>query len=128
MELVLDTCALVWAAAAPESLSGTARRLLGDAGNDFLVSSISIWEVALKVRKRKIDLGFPVQELVRRLRSQENVALLPVDVRTWLRNVELPWEHSDPADRTIVAIAELRGVPIVTCDERIASYYDNVIW
>lgn len=128
MEVVLDTCAVIWAASQPEALSVTARRILADADNQFLISSISIWEIALKTRKGTVDVGVPLPQLVRQLRRRANVEILPVDAETWLRNVALPWEHRDPADRTIVASAEMRGAPILTCDDRIAAYYPHVIW
>jgi PIN domain nuclease of toxin-antitoxin system len=128
MEIVLDTCALIWATSQPEALSATARGILEDAEHQFLISSISIWEIALKTKRGTIDMGVPLPRLVRELCRRANVAILPVDAETWLRNVALPWEHRDPADRTIVASAELRNAPILTCDDRIASYYPHVIW
>jgi PIN domain nuclease of toxin-antitoxin system len=128
MEVVLDTCAVVWAAVQPEQLSPRARAVVDNPGNDFVISTISVWEVALKVHKKTLDLGFPVAELVRRLRRRENVELVPVDAETWLRSAELPWAHRDPADRAIVALADLRKVPIVTGDTHISVYYHNVIW
>lgn len=55
MEVVLDTCAVVWSVAKPTRLSEDARKVIGDAGNDFVISSISIWEIALKVKRGTID-------------------------------------------------------------------------
>ncbi len=38
------------------------------------------------------------------------------------------WEHRDPADRTIVATAVLKDLPIVTKDDIIGRFYPKVIW
>ena len=128
MEIVLDTCALVWAASSPGQLSERARAVLSDPANDFVISAVSLWEIAVKVRRGSIDLGFPVVELAQRLNRQANVSILAVDVETWLANVDLPWDHRDPADRTIVAVAQARSAPLVTCDKRIAAFYAKTLW
>ena len=64
----------------------------------------------------------PMQEYVDRLQRIERLEILAVDVQTWLDNLELPWEHRDPADRTIVALATLLGCPLVTSDKLIAGF------
>jgi len=63
-----------------------------------------------------------------RLKRVEGLRILPVDDRTWLRNVELDWSHRDPADRTIVATAMLDSSPLVTSDATIRSFYQRAIW
>jgi hypothetical protein len=40
------------------------------------------------------------------LQSLEGVETSAVDVQTWLENLELPWDHPDRADRTIVALVK----------------------
>jgi len=95
--------------------------------NGFVVSSISLWEIALKVKRGKLALGIPVQGYVDRLSQLENVEIHDVTPRVWLRNVALDWAHRDPADRTIVATAELEGLTIVTRDERILRYYAHTV-
>ena len=128
MLALLDTCALVWAARQPDSLGAEARRIVEDVSNDLLVSSISLWEIAIKVKKGKLDLGLSVRDFLARLRKLENLELVPVTADIWLRNVELDWEHRDPADRTIVATAELRDAPIVTKDDRLRAFYPRTLW
>lgn len=45
-----------------------------------------------------------------------------MDTATWLKSLELEWEHRDPADRVIVATALLRGTPLVTADDQIQRF------
>ncbi|WP_255377593.1 hypothetical protein [Planktothrix sp. PCC 11201] len=40
----------------------------------------------------------------------------------------LEWEHRDPADRVVVAIAQRNQADIITADQKIASFYSSVIW
>jgi PIN domain nuclease of toxin-antitoxin system len=89
-------------------------------------SSISIWELGIKVKRGKLALPIPMEEMVRRLEQGGIVELLPVDTAIWLRSLSLAWEHSDPADRVIVATALSRGVPLLTKDETIRAF-DGVV-
>jgi PIN domain nuclease of toxin-antitoxin system len=38
------------------------------------------------------------------------------------------WEHRDPADRVVVAVAKRNQAAIITADRKIASFYSLVIW
>jgi PIN domain nuclease of toxin-antitoxin system len=48
-----------------------------------------------------------------------------VDDKSCLDNVDLPWEHRDPVDRTIVALATRFDCLVVTSDRVIADYYSG---
>ena len=127
--VLLDTSALLYWTLRPETLPERARRALAEAaGDEVLVSAISLWEVGLKVRRGTLDLGVTFDAYVDRLRRVDRLTIVPVDARVWLRVVELPWEHRDPADRVIVATAEVLDVPVVTEDEAMRRYTPRAIW
>lgn len=121
--IVLDTHALLWWALDPDRLSVVARdRLREMEKSGGFASSISIWELGVKVRNGRLDMGISVEELARRLERGGVVELVPVDTTVWLKSLALEWAHRDPADRVIVATALLRGVPLLTKDDAIRSY------
>ncbi len=125
--IVLDTSTLVYWTLDPERLSPIARRVI-EASPDILISAISIWEIGIKVQKGKLGLPLSIREFASRLSQVQGVRLVPVSVEIWLLNLELPWEHRDPADRTIVATAQYFGCPLVTSDERILAFYERAMW
>ncbi len=127
--LVLDTSALLFWTLAPERLSVRARGAI-EAAAPFgrLASAISLWEIGLKVRRNQLSLGVSFAEYVQRLQLVDGLVLAPVDVRIWLRTLELDWAHRDPADRVIVATAELQSLPLVTSDVEMGRYYADVVW
>ena len=53
MRYLLDTNALLWFLAGDAKLSGRARVLIEDPNNEKLLSIVSLWEIAIKVRLEK---------------------------------------------------------------------------
>jgi PIN domain nuclease of toxin-antitoxin system len=127
--LVLDTSALLRFTLDAATLSSKAQRAITEAlaTNACYLSSISLWEIALKVRQEKLRIGLTVDEFARRVEQIAGLTVLPVDATTWLRNVQLDWAHRDPADRTIVATAMLRKASIATTDRTIAAFFSDTI-
>jgi PIN domain nuclease of toxin-antitoxin system len=121
--ILLDTHALLWWALDPARLSARATELLSQMERGGgLASSISIWELGVKIQRGKLELGITIDEFARRVQLTGVVELVPVDTRTWLRSVGLDWDHRDPADRVIVATALLANVPVLTKDEVIHAF------
>ncbi len=52
MIYLLDTQLLLWSAFKPRLLPSAAHAVLSDASNDFMFSTTSIWEIAIKAAKR----------------------------------------------------------------------------
>ena len=125
--IVLDTSALIFwtldrarlSEAAAQAISGTDR---------IALSSISIWEIGIKVKRERLFIPVSIQEFTDKLETIDRVDILPVDVPTWLKNIALDWDHRDPADRTIVATASLHACPLVTSDSAIRAFYSQTIW
>lgn len=121
--ILLDTHALLWWALDPEQLSPTATeivRSMEERGG--YASSISIWELGIKVARGQLELPITVEELALRVQEGGVVDLVAVDTTTWLRTLSLPWSHRDPADRVIVATALLKGVPVLTKDRLLHEF------
>jgi PIN domain nuclease of toxin-antitoxin system len=121
--IVLDTHVLLWWALDPERLSVRATELVSrmERSGGF-ASSISIWELGVKIRRKKLELGITIDEFARRVQLTGVVELMPVETTTWLRSIALEWDHRDPADRVIVATALLANVPVLTKNEAIHAF------
>jgi PIN domain nuclease of toxin-antitoxin system len=125
--IVLDTSALLYWTLDPAQLSLKASQAIEQAER-IMISSISVWEIALKVKRHKLVIPLPITEYIERLQRLETLEILSVDVQTWIDNLDLVWEHRDPADRTIVALATRFGCSLITSDQVIADYYQETIW
>jgi PIN domain nuclease of toxin-antitoxin system len=127
--IVLDTCALLWWTLTPKRLSPKAAKKISDAKpNELLVSAISLWEIGIKNLRSNLDLGMPLERYVATVEQIRNLSIVPVDHRTWIESLQLDWDHRDPADRVIVALATRQAGGLVTDDELIQKFYGRVVW
>lgn len=121
--IALDTHALLWWALDPAQLStraaGILRRMEQEGG---FVSSISMWELGLKIKHKQLDIGMAIEEFARRIERSGTLEIVAVDTTLWLMSLSLRWEHRDPADRVIVATALAKDVPLLTKDEAIRGF------
>lgn len=125
--VVLDTSALLYWTLDPEKLSPRAVTLIGDADR-LLVSSISIWEVAIKVKRERLGLPITVRDYLERLLEVDHLELVNVDPELWLASIALDWAHRDPADRVIVALARRHLCPLITSDQEMRAFYPEAMW
>jgi len=125
--IVLDTSALLFWTLDPIQLSRKAMLEIEQA-EKVVISSISVWEIALKIKRKKLTIPLTIKDYVERLERLETLEIFPVDTQIWLENVDLPWEHRDPADRTIVALATRFDCSLVSSDQAIAKFYSKTTW
>ncbi|NEP58729.1 MAG: type II toxin-antitoxin system VapC family toxin [Symploca sp. SIO2G7] len=130
MKIVLDTCALIWWSLDPDSLSQPAKDLCNqmEKEKNGLVPSIAIWEIAIKIKNKKLDLGIDLNQYVGAVKKSDVVTIVPIDEDLWLESVKLEWAHQDPADRIVVALASINQASIITADREIRDFYSKVIW
>ena len=124
MRLLLDTNLLIWIADGdrPDHLPNDARRLIDDSANRLIFSAVSVWEVALKARRLRVDPRVLRSELLDR-----DYVELPV-TGTHAAAVDLlPTIHRDPFDRLLVAQAQIEGLTLVTADATLGRYPGSII-
>lgn len=122
--VVADTHAWLWWLSGDASLSSTARSTLARAFDDgeLGVSAISVWEAAMLLKKGRLALAMPLDELVARCETLPGLRFVPITPRIALASVALEPLHADPADRMIVATALAHQAVLVTKDERLHGF------
>ncbi len=122
---LLDTHAWVWLVGEPKRLSTRARRHIESEmrSGPLLVSSMSVWEVAMLSERGRLALTIGVEDWVAHCETLPFLSFVPVSNRIALESVRLPgFPSPDPADRVIVATALGLGATLVTADRRIHAY------
>ena len=126
--VLLDTHTFVWLASDLKMLSPKARQTIDKADNLYL-SSASVWEVGLLVKKGRLTLPLEASEFVERAVKQHGIMEIPIDGTIALASVGLPMIHNDPFDRVIVATARIYRMSIVSKDQVIPTYpRTKVLW
>lgn len=126
---LLDTCAFLdllterWE-------RGVAYDQFQDARAPVLLS-ISVWEMARKLKKGKLDLPCDGSELlafVQEVCTRFRIELLPLSPEVCWHAENLPDIHPDPFDRMILAQAYLAKCPVITCDQKFQGYPVKILW
>jgi PIN domain nuclease of toxin-antitoxin system len=130
--ILLDTHIWLWWLHSPDQLSERGRSLLtiGENQNSLIVSTISVWEIAVKHSNGKLPLPLPINEWLALAKTRPGITIEPLDPLDAIASTQLPGDfHKDPADRIIVAIAYNRNIELMTCDQKILNYpYIKTIW
>lgn len=116
--MLLDTHILIWWLNRTGDLSEKALYFLDATKPRPIIADISLWEVAMLVKKGRIALNVELRDWFDVV--MKNVEVIPITPSIAARVADLPEEfHGDPADRLIVATAIERSVTLVTRDKRI---------
>jgi PIN domain nuclease of toxin-antitoxin system len=87
MTHLLDTNAWLRLVARPDELSATARALTNQRGIlPFGLSAISVWEVTLKARKRKLELLPTTDRWLQSALDRRLVQVVPIRLLDWRTN------------------------------------------
>lgn len=128
MIYLIDTQILIWYQLNSEKLNPGIFALLKGADNTIYVSTISVFEIAIKQKIGKLpaldmsiaslsDLiikdGFTLLELkTAHLAAYSNIPLMP--------------EHRDPFDRLLLATAFCENIQIISADQNFAQYQPQI--
>lgn len=104
-------------------MGSSARRLADGAvvRGDLAISAISLWEIALLVRKERLRLRQSLG-IWRRDLLERGVIERPLGGATCIAAAQLEHFRSDPADRLIVAPVKELGATLLTADEKILAW------
>lgn len=118
MNMLLDSHALLWALHDPGRLSAKALAAIQGGPGAVFFSAASAWELEIKASRGKLDLPD------RWLRAAEEAGFLhlPVTAAEASAGARLPWHHTDPFDRLLVAQANAHALTLVSRDATLAAY------
>lgn len=129
MKLLLDTHAFLWFLAGSEQLSDAAREAMADRHNELLLSTASLWEMAIKHSLGKLTLTQPFDELIPEQLRLLGIQTCSIELRHLSRLIALPMHHRDPFDRLIIAQGLSDNLTVVTRDHHFDAYEGlSILW
>ncbi len=124
-QVLLDTNVVVWLLLGDrQALTDAALAVLEDPVNSLTVSAVSVWEIAIKRARGRLEISERWFEELGRL----DFEAMPISA-LHARQVEaLPAHHRDPFDRLLIGQSLIERMPIITSDSKFARYGVEVIW
>jgi PIN domain nuclease of toxin-antitoxin system len=96
--ILLDTHVWLWYATESAKLSQAALQIIQQT-EKLAVLSVSCWEIAMLVEKKRIGLNRDVDEWITLALQQPKITLLPLEPKAAVLAAQLPDFHGDPIDR-----------------------------
>jgi PIN domain nuclease of toxin-antitoxin system len=128
LRALLDTHALLWWFSDDPALTRTARKTIADTGNLPIVSAVSAWEIATKVRLGRLATAADLVADFTSLVEREGFELLSISADHAIRAGLLPGPHKDPFDRMLIAQAQAENLPIISNEGVFESYGIRCLW
>jgi PIN domain nuclease of toxin-antitoxin system len=119
MKLLLDTHIWIWSAVEPERLKRNVAQALDDEKNELWLSPISIWELSVLVKKKRVEIDETLDAWVMKAMSKTKFREAPLTNDVVLEVSRLHFSHRDPADHFIAASAKTFQLTLVTADPRL---------
>lgn len=123
--LLLDTHVIVWSLMQPNELSDSIIKTINSAqeNGNLLLSSISLWEIAMLKAKKRINIYQPIKEFLKTIVDIDGMNIVDLSSGIAAESTLLVDDfHGDPADRIIAATAIETGAIILTRDSKILSW------
>ena len=122
MHLLLDTHLYIWWLKDDKRLSKKARALIVDA-DIIYISSVSMWEAAVKIQLGKLDAD--INDLIESI-EKEGFVEFPLTVKQVTQVANLPNHYRDPFDRMLIAQAISEPLRFLTADTALKQYSELV--
>lgn len=119
MRLLLDTHVLLWWLADDRKLAKNGRAIIANPDNEVLVSSASLWEIAIKAAQGRLEVELDDLEAAI---ARGGFRSLPISFRHALTAGRLPVVHRDPFDRMLVAQASVEELRLMSHDRVFERY------
>ena len=122
MKVLLDTHILIYWLGTDLRLSVEQKRVLEQASpeNPLWVSDITLWEIATLYNLKRLSLHLPLRDWLEAATAPPLVQRVGISPAIAAAVAALPSSfHRDPADRIIIASAQLLGATLLTHDKQI---------
>jgi PIN domain nuclease of toxin-antitoxin system len=129
VRLLLDTHIALWAVSEPERLTKRTQAQISDPNNEVAVSSITLWEIAIKrsVSRNRPDTPQLSPRDAKFAFEEAEFDLLSISVGHLEAVESLPFHNRDPFDRLLVATAQADCYTLLTHDKILTAYGDFVM-
>ncbi len=127
MKYLLDTHALLWFLNNDKQLKPSTLAIIENA-DVLYVSVASLWEIAIKYSLGKLSLAKPFKEIFPYELINNDIEMLPIEVKHIYQLNDLAFHHNDPFDRIMIAQAMVEDLAVISKDAFFTSYDVKCVW
>ena len=122
MKLLLDTHVLIWALEDSPKLPLAIRDAIIDESNEIYVSSLSLWEIAIKHKKKPETMPYSATDIRNyAMRAGYIFLSLNLDSISTYDKYDLNC-HKDPFDQMLVCQSQTHNMRLLTHDEKLKEF------
>jgi PIN domain nuclease of toxin-antitoxin system len=118
---LIDTHVLLWYIKGDNKLSANTISIIDNPSNTIFVSKVCLWEIAIKLAIGKLSVNIPFDDLESFLEDKD-FELLDFEIEDLSTLIYLPFYHSDPFDRLIIAQAINNDFTLISDDSKFEPY------
>ncbi|MBW4630966.1 MAG: type II toxin-antitoxin system VapC family toxin [Iphinoe sp. HA4291-MV1] len=128
MRLLLDTHTFIWFFTGNTKISNQVRVLIENEDNEKLLSTASVWEMAIKQSTGKLSFHLPFKIFIEQQLKLNDFNLLDINLDHLSVVATLPLYHRDPFDRLLIAQSIVEKIPILSTDSALDAYPIERLW
>lgn len=112
----------------PDLLSQRVRDEVQDTDNEMYFSPVSVYEVALKLRKGRLDMAQSIAGNMAGQLTTMDYEELPIGSDAADIAAGFDADHADPWDRLLAAQAIVNDMHLVTADAKMTQFPVSLFW
>jgi len=118
---LIDTHILIWYLDGNPILPAKIKDELNNVTNEVFVSTASLWELAIKLSKQKLDIKITLQQIETDIINRD-YKILEISFKHLSTLMSLPMAHGDPFDRMLISQAISENLILISVDRYFESY------
>lgn len=124
MNYLIDTHILIWSLLDSKKLSNNTLEIIANQENAIFVSTVSLWEIAIKYKLGKLTFGGYEPSYFYDYITKLGFNFITLDPIETLNSYKLPLieGHNDPFDRLLIYQAIKRNLTLITKDNKFRNY------
>lgn len=127
MRYLFDIQILVWMIIDTKKIPQNINRILKDTNNDAIISTVSIWEIAIKISIGKLSFPFEIKNIIQVIQNM-NISIMNISSEHIINVAELPFHHKDLFDRLIISQEKIENLSLISSDNNFKKYDVKLIW
>jgi PIN domain nuclease of toxin-antitoxin system len=123
MKYILDTHVFLWSIANTKELSKDVIKVIKNPDNEIYISSVTLWEIAIKTRIGKLDIeGTSIDEIPSIIEKLEysQISMTSEDALAYINLKETT--HKDPFDRMLIWQCMSRNMIMISKDTEFQKF------